>query len=138
MANLKSVNIFLDRSEVISDTERLLDHTRGPLSAEAALVAHVCMTRGLTLAPKLSVGHSLAARFFWNTALELRDHVFTRKDSIEKFIVSPLFSSNAGRTTSLSGGYTDGSTGSCSTSMLFDSNYYRVSDYTGTLISLPL
>lgn len=88
VAVLNSVNIFLDRSDTIHDAEQLLDHARGPLSVEAALMAHVCITLGLTSSSKLRVGHSVAARFFWNTALELKGHVLSRKDSIEKFLVS--------------------------------------------------
>lgn len=84
------MNIFLDRSDVIRDTERLLDHSQGPLSADAALVAHVCITRGLMLTPRLDVVSSTATSFFWRASIELKDHVLSRKDSIGKFIVSSV------------------------------------------------
>ena len=90
MADLKSVNLFLDRLDTIHDTERLLDHSRGPLTAEAALAAHVCIARGLMLCSELNVGHAATTQFFWSASIELRDHVLSRKDSIGKFIVSPI------------------------------------------------
>lgn len=90
MTDLKSVNIFLDRSEVIHDTEQLLDLSRKPLSAEAALTAHVCMTRGLVLGSKLDVGATTATSFFWGASLELKDHILSRRDTVTKFIVSSI------------------------------------------------
>lgn len=103
-ANLKSVNIFLHKTDVLHDTERLLDHSRGPLSAEAALVAHVCITRGLMLRSKLNVDGINTTHFFWSASLELRDHVLSRRDSVEKFIVSSSGLTRCGPTRKLAHG----------------------------------
>lgn len=101
VTDLRSVNIFLDRSDVKHDTERLLDHSQGPLSAEAALVAHVCISRGLMLSSKLNVGRTMTTQFFWSASLELKDHVISRRDTVGKFIVSSTIPYPAFRTANL-------------------------------------
>lgn len=118
LTDFQRVNIFLDRSNVMHDSERLLDHSRSPLSAERALVAHVCITRGLILGSMLNVGGTIATRTFWTASLELKDHVLSRRNTIEKFIVSFMTTVPVFETTSLSRECTHILTGSYGTGMV--------------------